>query len=86
MYNVSSSPHVKAKMTTQSIMRDVIIAMLPATVFGIYNSTNLFGIKYGIHSALLILITVLACVASEDRKSTRLNSSHRCTSRMPSSA
>lgn len=65
MYNVSSSPHVKAKMTTQSIMRDVIIAMLPATVFGIYNSTNLFGIKYGIHSALLILITVLACVASE---------------------
>ena len=65
MYNVSSSPHIKAKMTTQIIMRDVIIAMIPATVFGIYNNTNLFGIKYGIHSALLILITVLACVASE---------------------
>ena len=65
MYNVSSSPHVKAKMTTQGIMRDVIIALLPATVFGIYNYTNLFGIKYGIHSALLILYTVATCVISE---------------------
>ncbi len=65
MYHVSSSPHVKAKMTTRSIMRDVIIALLPATIFGIYNYSNLFGIKYGIHSALLILITVITCVASE---------------------
>lgn len=65
MYNVSSSPHVKAKMTTSSIMRDVIIALLPATIFGIYNYSNLFGIKYGIHSALLILVTVITCVASE---------------------
>ena len=65
MYNVSSSPHVKAKMTTSSIMRDVIIALLPATIFGIYNYSNLFGIKYGIHSALLILATVITCVASE---------------------
>lgn len=65
MYNVSSSPHTKAKMTTQSIMRDVIIALLPATIFGIYNYSTLFGIKYGIHSAFLILITVISCVASE---------------------
>lgn len=65
MYNVSSSPHVKAKMTTQSIMRDVVIAMLPAAVFGIYNCTNMFGIKYGIHSLLLIIYTVAACVVSE---------------------
>lgn len=65
MYHVSSSPHVKAKMTTNSIMRDVVIALLPATIFGIYNFSNLFGIKYGIHSALLILLTVIVCVASE---------------------
>lgn len=65
MYNVSSSPHVKNKVTTQSIMRDVIIAMLPATIFGIYNYTNLFGVKYGIRSALLIVLTVAACVLSE---------------------
>ncbi len=65
MYHVSSSPHVKAKMTTQSIMRDVIIALLPTSIFGIYNYNHLFGIKYGIHSAILILITVITCVASE---------------------
>lgn len=65
MYNVSSSPHVKAKVTTMSIMGDVIIALLPATIFGIYNSANLFDIKYGIHSALLIILTVITCVASE---------------------
>ena len=52
-------------MTTKSIMRDVIIAMIPTSAFGIYNYTNLFGIKYGIHSALLILITVISCVAAE---------------------
>jgi RnfABCDGE-type electron transport complex D subunit len=65
MYNVSSSPHIKAKMTTQSIMRDVILAMLPATIFGVYNYSRLFGIKYGIHSAMLVLITVITCVAAE---------------------
>jgi RnfABCDGE-type electron transport complex D subunit len=65
MYNVSSSPHVKAKMTTQIIMRDVILALLPAAIFGIYNYSNLFGIKYGIHSALLIVYTIATCVISE---------------------
>lgn len=65
MYNVSSSPHVKSKMTTQNIMRDVVIALLPATIFGIYNAANLFGIKYGIRSVLLIILTVAACVLSE---------------------
>ena len=34
----------------------------------------------------LKLIVRQPLVATEDRKSTRLNSSHRCTSRMPSSA
>ena len=65
MFNVSSSPHVKAKMTTRSIMRDVIIAMLPATAFGIYNYTHLFGIDYGLRCALLIIYTVATCVISE---------------------
>lgn len=65
MYNVSSSPHTKAKVTTQSIMRDVIIAMLPAAIFGIYNYTNLFGIDYGLHTVLLIAYTIATCVVSE---------------------
>lgn len=65
MYNVSSSPHVKSPITTRAIMGDVIIALLPPAVFGIINFSNLFGIEYGVRSALLILITVAACVLSE---------------------
>ncbi len=57
LLNVSSSPHVRSKDTTKSIMTDVCIAMLPATVFGVY----LFGIK----ALLVVIATVAACVVSE---------------------
>ncbi len=57
MYTVSSSPHVKAKDTTQTIMRDVIIALLPATFAGIY----FFKTK----AALVILVSILSCVFAE---------------------
>ena len=49
---VTTSPHIQSKVSTQSIMRDVIIALLPATVAG----TVLFGWK--------ALITVLVCVGT----------------------
>ena len=35
-YNISSSPHIRSKVTTGSIMLYVIIALLPATIFGVY--------------------------------------------------
>lgn len=57
LLNVSSSPHVRSKDTTKSIMTDVCIAMLPATAFGVY----LFGIR----ALLVVIATVLACVVSE---------------------
>ena len=57
LLNVTSSPHVRAKDDTQRIMLYVIIALLPATCFGIYN----FGWK----AALLIVLTVASCVGSE---------------------
>lgn len=57
MYNVSSSPHVRSKDTTSRIMLIVIIALLPASLFGIYN--------FGLHALLLIVLTVLSCMASE---------------------
>lgn len=57
MYNVSSSPHVRSKDTTDRIMLYVIIALLPASLFGIYN--------FGFHALLLIVITILSCVVSE---------------------
>ena len=56
-YQVSSSPHVRAKDSTSRIMAYVIAALLPASLFGIYN----FGFK----ALLLILITIATCVATE---------------------
>ena len=47
MLNVSSNPHVRARMTTAKIMQLVAIALLPAAIVGIYN----FGFK-----ALAILV------------------------------
>jgi len=57
LLNVSSSPHVRSEVTTQSIMLDVIIAMLPATAYGVY--------QFGLNALLVIVATVVACAASE---------------------
>ena len=48
LLNVSSSPHVRDKSSTKSIMRDVCIALIPATLVGIGN----FGVR-----ALLVILT-----------------------------
>lgn len=37
MLHVSSNPHVRDKMTTSKIMQLVALALLPTTLFGIYN-------------------------------------------------
>ena len=57
LFHVSSAPHVRAKTSTQQVMLWVIIALLPTTCFGIYN--------FGFRALLLIVATVLSCVASE---------------------
>ena len=57
LLNVSASPHVRSKETTQSIMADVCIAMLPATAFGVF--------QFGFHALLVLIVTVAACVLSE---------------------
>lgn len=57
LYHVSSSPHVRSKDTTSRIMLYVIIALLPTSLFGIYN----FGYK----ALILILATIASCIASE---------------------
>lgn len=57
LYNVSSSPHVRSKVTTQSIMFDVAIAMLPAAAYGVY--------QFKLRALLVIIATVAACVLSE---------------------
>ena len=62
LLNVSSAPHVRSKDTTATIMRDVVISLLPATVFGIWNF-NRYG--YGLNAFLLIVTCVVACVLTE---------------------
>ena len=57
LLHVSSSPHVRSKVNTSNIMLMVVIALMPATIFGIIN----FGPK----ALLLVLITVATCVLSE---------------------
>ena len=57
---------------------------------GITPNTEIEGHKIRPHIVLfgedVPMIGIAAEELTEDRKSTRLNSSHRCTSRMPSSA
>ena len=57
MFHVSSSPHVRDKVSTSKIMFIVIIALLPATCFGIWN--------FGINAAILVAVCIATCVASE---------------------
>ena len=57
LLNVSASPHVRDNVSTKSIMRDVAIAMLPTSIFGVVN--------FGINALLLIVACVATCVLSE---------------------
>ena len=57
LMKVSSNPHIRSKATTSNIMLAVIIALLPATGFGIYN--------FGLDALVLILVTVATTVLTE---------------------
>lgn len=57
LMNVSSNPHVRSKESTSLIMLLVVVALLPATGFGVYN----FGVKAVVH----IVVTIASCVLTE---------------------
>lgn len=57
LMKVSSNPHIRSKVTTSNIMLAVVIALLPAAGFGIYN--------FGLDALILILITVVTTVMTE---------------------
>ena len=57
MLNVSSNPHVRDKMTTSRIMQLVALALLPTTLFGIWN--------FGFRALLVVLMTVASSVFFE---------------------
>ncbi len=56
-YNISASPHIRSKVTTSNIMLWVIVALLPATIFGVWN--------FGLNALVLIVTTVATCVITE---------------------
>ena len=57
LFNVSAAPHTRSPLTTKTIMQDVIIALIPASLFGIFN--------FGLRAVLVILATVLSCITTE---------------------
>ena len=62
LLNISSSPHVRDKSSTKSIMWDVFLALMPAAIFGIYN----FSVKpRDINAILLIVVCIATCVLTE---------------------
>ncbi|MBV7274695.1 RnfABCDGE type electron transport complex subunit D [Clostridiaceae bacterium UIB06] len=56
-FALSSSPHIRDNDSTKSIMKDVVIALMPTTIAGIY--------FFKIQALLVILTMVLSCVLTE---------------------
>ena len=54
---ISSSPHMHAPVTTQTIMRDVLIALAPALIGSV--------VFFGARALLVTLVSVAACVFFE---------------------
>ena len=54
---LSGSPHIKAPRTTKSIMIDVCVALLPATVVGI--------VFFGLNALITMIISVVGAFAAE---------------------
>lgn len=55
--NVSASPHIRSGETTASIMRDVMIALMPAALFGVY--------RFGLRALVILVLSVTSCVLAE---------------------
>ena len=54
---VSSSPHIQTKTNVSNVMRDVVIALLPAALAGIF--------FFGVSAAINIVVAIVGAVASE---------------------
>ena len=54
---ISSSPHVHSRVSTQTIMRDVLIALTPALIGSVY--------FFGLRALMVTLVSVAACVFFE---------------------
>ena len=54
---ISSSPHVHSRFSTQAIMRDVLIGLIPALIGSVY--------FFGFRALMVTLVSVAACVFFE---------------------
>ena len=54
---VSSSPHIRDKVTSGNIMLMVVIALLPASAFGVYN--------FGLSALIMLISTTVSSVLTE---------------------
>ncbi|MBO4292612.1 MAG: RnfABCDGE type electron transport complex subunit D [Lachnospiraceae bacterium] len=57
LFHVSSNPHVRSGWTTGGIMMLVVISLLPAFGFGVYN--------FGPRAILVVLVTIASTVLTE---------------------
>lgn len=57
LFNVSSSPHFRSEHTVGREMWNVVLALMPATIFGVYH--------FGLHALLVILTSVLSATFFE---------------------
>ena len=57
LHKVSSNPHVRSRLNTGAIMFAVVLALLPAAGYGIYN--------FGSRAFFMILVTVCSTVMTE---------------------
>jgi Na+-translocating ferredoxin:NAD+ oxidoreductase subunit D len=57
LFNVSPSPHTRSLTSTNVVMQDVAIALIPASIFGVYN--------FGIHALLILLACIGTCIVTE---------------------
>lgn len=57
LYQVSSNPHIRSRVTTNGIMLAVIVALMPATGYGIYH--------FGPRALAVILVTIASTVLTE---------------------
>ena len=57
LLQISSSPHIREAVNSSSIMRDVVIAMLPTAIYG--------SLQWGFHAFFVVVFTTLAAVLTE---------------------
>ncbi len=57
LQKVSSNPHIRSGCKSSHIMLLVLIALLPASIFGVYH--------FGLNALLIIVISVATCVLTE---------------------